>query len=248
MSVETIVIAVLSGGLVGVVYKSGHERAERFRDRMYAAAERFLTTSDTAATALDQAARAGVAWREATREVNAALERVNAALEEFEVIDDGVGPASRLSALMTDLTAEIPGSAEGIREVLDELRREWHSTVEDQDVRDELDDSLNAYRKWVTYAEQALPTSHVARRSVSQAEAAGAQVALVFAGRRKGDQVVAAANRVIETLDRFRDLLGAAVDDPARFNVEGPAIWAEIEPAVADFAVAANSSARRLWL
>jgi hypothetical protein len=250
MSAEAVAIALLSGGFVGVVFKSGFDRAERFRDRMYAAADAFLTAGDTALDSLDLAARTYLELREAMDEWHAASERTEAILEGYEVVDEGGGPAARLSALLTDLTGEVPGSAERVRQALDELRDEWRSSVKEKPVLEALDDVLNAARRWVTLMEPMAAVAVQARLAVTRAYAVRARVALVYAGRwRHGDDVVEAAERVADPLRGMRTLLAESVNDEGdRLLGEWPSVVAEIESAVSDFAVKANRSARRFWL
>jgi hypothetical protein len=252
MTAQAIVIAVLSGGFVGVVWKSGFDRAERFRDRMYEAADHFLTAADTALGCLEQAARTVVEVRDVHAELVAMIEKVNATAEAggFELISAAGGPAEKLEPLIADLVAEVPGSVEGVRQVLDDLRDEWHRTVSEPKIREALDDVLAAARRWASAIESRPPgaTAAAARLAVSRVVAARPRVALVFAGRSHGgDDVVDASERVAEHLGRLRELLVETIDDHARLT-EWPSIWDKAESAVSDFAVKANGCARHLWL
>jgi hypothetical protein len=179
----------------------------------------------------------------------AASERTDAILEGYEVVDGGGGPAARLSALLTDLTANVPGSAERVRQTLDDLRDEWRSTVAEEPVLEALNDLLNAGRRWVTLLEPLGPLATQTRLAVTRAHAERARVALVYAGRWwHGDEVVEAAERVSAPLSRMRRLLAEVNDEEVRLLDEWPSFLAEIESAVSDFAVKANRSAGRFWL
>jgi len=257
MSASGIVIAVLSGGFVGVVYKSSQGRAAWFRSQMIESSEEFVAAAFEAQDALERLLRALQRWSKAEERVGASMDGLRALYGEEQAPESVLTMLDvshqTLTRVHTYLFADQPDAHDRTDSALAEAARRLEALSPEEvgaDGVSHLHEWLDLLTRWVSWA--GVVRAEVARsnEAASETERARSRVTLLFAGRRRSAEVLLAADAVLAALRRVDGVCRKAMDGPLSEEDETQRAGAlrDLGTARDRFATAANSAARRSLL
>lgn len=259
MSLETIALAVLSGGLVAALFKSLAERTERFREKMLDAGDSFLTKVQMAQVAIDDAGHAVVYWATARSVLDGAFDRLtDASTAMKEPVPDAaldvmakaravaLGPSPVFSP--SDWAAETSRTRIQELEIAVEQFRTNHEGVEP--LSDAFSVLLVSLERSAAHATEVDRSASIVRSQMWEAEQAYARLTLMFGGRWGVDAVLNAADDLLNALRTLRSVLQVAVrsDTPEDEFNKGTEAATTLMTRSREFGGAVGASVRRAWL
>lgn len=250
-----LLLGLLGGGTIGAIWTASltvsHERAERFRDRQFEAAGKFIADYETA---LDGAIEL---WEAATNLVEAKTEAIDAAgpaeqaLKEAVGIDYVLAGVAKAINVGVDLIGrdassqhaaeEIARSRAVVEQAIDNLsgRMEEPFASTTRELLRSLQEASDALARCLKASSQARAQLHRALRSV-------AQLNLLFAG--EDAEVVEAARQVAEALvalmSRILQVALVSAEDSEQESDEISDALQDVNQLLGDFAALANARVR----